>query len=373
MDVEGETSMKRIVIDAREFTTSTGRYVSKLVEYLEKIDHEHEYVVLLYPKDLEAWQPTNPNFTKMVCPYKEFTFAEQFGLLRQLNSLKPDLVHFGMVQQPLLYVGKVITTMHDLTTARFKNPSKNQLVFTLKQQVYKAVNWFVPHKDQHIIVPSDYVKEDVATFAHITTDKITVTYESADKIPDTPAPIKSVEGKHFIMYVGRPTPHKNLDRLVEAFKILQTSQPDLHLVLAGKKDVLYSRIEEKTKSEQIANIYFTDLVSEGQLRWLYEHCAAYVFPSLSEGFGLPGLEAMAHGAPVVASSATCIPEVLGEAAMYFDPLNVQDMVRAIEEVIKDKNRRMRLIELGYTQAAKYSWQRMAEQTLVIYKQVLGEK
>jgi len=114
-------------------------------------------------------------------------------------------------------------------------------------------------------------------------------------------------------------------------------------------------------------------VSEGELRWLYEHCAAYVFPSLSEGFGLPGLEAMQHGAPVVSSNATCLPEVYGDAAHYFDPLDVQAMADAINEVITDKDLRARLIAAGHTQAATYSWKRMAEQTLAVYKTALTDK
>jgi len=105
------------------------------------------------------------------------------------------------------------------------------------------------------------------------------------------------------MYVGRPTPHKNLDRLVEAFKLVHETYPDLVLALAGKTDHNYQALEEKVKTGGIPNVVFTGFISDGQLRWLYEHCTAYVFPSLSEGFGLPGLEAMAHGAPVVSSDA----------------------------------------------------------------------
>jgi glycosyltransferase involved in cell wall biosynthesis len=111
---------------------------------------------------------------------------------------------------------------------------------------------------------------------------------------------------------------------------------------------------------------FTDFINEGELRWLYEHSAAYVFPSLSEGFGLPGLEAMIHGTPVVSSDATCLPEVYGDAAHYFDPRDVRDMAAKISDVLTDSKLRQDLIKKGTAQAAKYSWQRMAEQTLEIY-------
>ncbi len=363
--------MKHIVIDGRELRTSTGRYVERLLHYLQKIDTSNEYTVLLKPKDFDEWRPTNKRFTKVACPYKEFTFAEQIGLLKQLRELKPDLVHFAMAQQPILYRGKVVTTVHDLTTTRFRNPAKNRLVFTIKQQVYKLVNKIVAHKSVAIIVPTEFVKNDVAKFARINSRKINVTYEAADKIIEDPKPVEGLDDSaQFILYVGRPQPHKNLDRLVDAFLLLRQENPGLRLVLTGEKDVLYKRIEKKVRAKAITNVIFTGFVSEGQLRWLYEHTAAYVFPSLSEGFGLPGLEAMQHGAPVVSSNATCLPEVYKDAAEYFDPLNVEEMAESIKKVLDDEALRKHLIARGNSVANSYSWQRMAEQTLEVYKNVL---
>ncbi len=165
----------KVVIDARELRTSTGRYVERLLYYLQQLDSKHTFVVLLKPKDMESWQPSNKRFVKVACPYKEFTFAEQIGLLKQVYSLKPDLVHFTVVQQPVLYLGKVVTTMHDLTGARFRNPSKNWLVFSIKQLVYKWVNKIAARKSSIIIAISDFVKDDVAKFARINSRKITVT------------------------------------------------------------------------------------------------------------------------------------------------------------------------------------------------------
>jgi glycosyltransferase involved in cell wall biosynthesis len=120
-------------------------------------------------------------------------------------------------------------------------------------------------------------------------------------------------------------------------------------------------------------VIFTGYVSEGRLRWLYEHAAAYVFPSLSEGFGLPPLEAMIHGAPVVSSNATCLPEIYGDAAHYFDPTDVSDMAKKIDDVLSNPKLREELVEKGKIQVKKYSWKRMTEQTLDVYKKVLEEK
>lgn len=365
--------MSHIVIDARQYTTTTGRYVYRLVQYLEKVDSEHDFTILLKPHDMDVYEFSNPRFTKVACPYKEFTFQEQIGLLRQITGLKPDLVHFPMVQQPILYRGKVVTTMQDLTTLRFRNPSKNPVVFILKQQVYKAVNHIAARKSSAIITPSEFVKQDVIAYTGIPTDKITVTLEAGDPIPDQPEPITKLINQPFIMYVGRPQPHKNLGRLIDAYAKVKVSHPQLKLVLVGKKDVLYKAHEEYVRTKDILDVVFTDFISEGELRWLFENCRAYIFPSLSEGFGLPPLEAMHHGAPVVSSNATCLPEVNGDAAHYFDPLNIDDIATKISEVLDNPQLRDDLIAKGKVQAGKYSWQRMAEQTLAVYNQVLADK
>lgn len=361
--------MRRVVIDARESGTSTGRYIDKLVEHLHAYKPKMEIIILTKPERLEVMTSIAPAFPVIETPFREFTFGEQLGFRRQLNGLQADLVHFGIVQQPVLYRGAAVTTMHDLTTVRFRNPSKNPIVFWAKQQVYKWVNKKAARKSAAILTPTQFVKDDVVAFTGVRPDKITVTYEAADYITDEPAPIESLADKQFIMYVGRPMPHKNLGRLIDAYTELKKTHPDLHLVLAGKKDALYEAHERRVRDEGITGVTFTGFVSDAQLRWLYEHCQAYVFPSLSEGFGLPGLEAMAHGAPVASSNATCLPEVYGDAAEYFDPNSIQSIVTAIDRILTDETRRAELIALGQKQAQKYSWRRTAEQTLAVYEQV----
>ena len=324
------------------------------------------------PKDMDAWEPKSKRFTKVACPSKEFTLAEQTRMLWQIIKLRPDLVHFGMTQQPVLYRGKVVTTMHDLTTLRFDNPMKNRLVFGFKQMLFRWVTFIAAHKSRRIITPSEYVKDDVARAMRTNSRKIVVTYEAGDSINEKSKQINELADAQFIMYIGRPNPHKNLGRLIEAYSKLKQDMPELHLVLAGKRDVLFKRHKRDVERMGIPDVHFTGKISDGELRWLYEHCAAYVFPSLSEGFGLPGLEAMACGAPVVSSSATSLPEIYGDAAHYFDPLDVDDMAKAIKSVLTRPDMRKRLIAAGHKQVKKYSWRRMAEETLAVYKYVLGE-
>ncbi len=357
----------KIVVDARFLRTTTGRYIDRLLHYLQEVDKTNDYTVLLKPQDMDGWQPTNQKFSKLACPYKEFTFAEQLQLLWQIRSLKADLVHFTMVQQPVFYGGRAVTTMHDLTTLRFRNPSKNWLVFSLKQLVYRWVNKRVAQKSKSIITPSQFVKNDIASFAGIPKNKIVVTYEATEKILAKPEPISGLGKNQFIMYVGRPQPHKNLRRLMGAFEVLKTSHPDLKLVLVGKVDPLYRMHQRWAQRRGLKDVVFTGFVTDGQLRWLYENTAAYVFPSLSEGFGLPALEAMAHGAPVASSNATCLPEIYGEAANYFDPLEITDIKNKIEQILDNEKLRKALIQKGFSQVQKYSWRKMAEETLEVYR------
>lgn len=361
----------RLVIDARESGTTTGRYVDKLVESLGKLTPKFEIMVLTKSPRIQFMKQAAPNFRVLQSDYKEFSFSEQLGLLKQINSLQPDLVHFTMTQQPVRYKGKKVTTIHDLTTLRFENPAKNPLVFRSKQLVYSRVVRKVAKQSTAIITPSKYVKQDVAQYANISLNKIAVTYEAADKISSAPDPLLRLSGKQFIMYVGRATPHKNLPRLLEAFEILGKKYPDLMLTLVGQTDANYKRLEAQASHKRLANkVVFTDYVSEGQLRWLYQNTAAYVFPSLSEGFGLPTLEAMAHGAPVISSNATCLPEINGEAAAYFDPKISFDMAKQVSSVLSDAKLRGQLIRAGRAQAAKYSWSDTAAKTLAIYNKIL---
>lgn len=360
-----------VVIDARESGTSTGRYIDKLVENLALLESGDDFTVLTKKHRVRYVKKVAPAFEVVESSFKEFSFSEQFRYIWQLYGIKNDLVHFGMTQQPILYFGRSITTIHDLTTARFRNPAKNAVVFKVKQLVYKIVIKIVARKSAAIIVPSEFVKKDLLEFTNIDPDRIYVTYEAADKITDKAEPLRNLVGEKFIMYVGRPQPHKNLARLIDAFELLKQEHPELKLVLAGKKDVLYERQEKRIRQKRIEGVVFTDFVSEGQLRWLYENARAYVFPSLSEGFGLPGLEAMMHGAPVVSSNATCLPEIYGKAALYCNPTDVGTIAAQINEVLTNPSLRKKLIDAGHNQAAKYSWKKTAQQTADIYKSLIN--
>lgn len=334
----------------------------------------NEYIILLPPDQMDSWKFTNPNFSKVAAPYTNYSFGEQVGFLRLLLSLKADLVHFAMPQQPILYFKPHVTTVHDLILLKTYNSDKNKLLFTVKQFIGRGVFYLVGRTSRHILVNSEYTKKSYLEFAKIPEAKTTLTYLGSAVGKVTPKEYSPLAGKQFLLYVGNQSDYKNIRRLMQAHRQLLQNNPELLLVLVGKltgKNGVSLRLNKEWAEQQnFKNIVYTDFVPDEELAWIYQHCATYVFPSLMEGFGLPGLEAMSCGAPVTSSNTTCLPEVYGNAAHYFDPLDVNDMARAITEVLQDAQLRHTLVQRGYEQSKKYSWQRMAEQTLAVYKQAL---
>jgi glycosyltransferase involved in cell wall biosynthesis len=361
--------MTHIAIDARIINSTTGRYVERLLTYLQDVDQNNVYTVLVRAKDENYWKPTNKNFIVTVADYSDYSFAEQLGFSALLNKLKPDLVHFCMPQQPISYKGKKVTTFHDFTLVKTYNSDKNWLVFHAKQFVGKYVFKKVAKDSNHIITPTKFTKKELLDFTDVKDEDVTVIYESADVANGASKPYK-LPYKKYLLYVGQQSDYKNIKRLGDAHQKLLKTYPDLGLVLVGKKNTSALANEACFNKQNYKNIFFTDFVEDNQLNWLYSHASAYVFPSLMEGFGLPGLEAMGHGTPVISSNATCLPEVYGKAAHYFDPNSTDDIARAITEVLGNEKLRQKLSVDGYEQIKKYSWKKMAEQTFKIYEKVL---
>ncbi len=359
-----------IAIDARVINSGTGTYIVKLLEYLQQIDNENSYSILVRAKDKHYWQPARPNFTVRVAEFDNYSFAEQIGFKRYLDKLKPDLVHFCMPQQPILYHGKHVTTVHDMTLFKTYNSDKNWLLYHAKQLVGRFVFKRVAHTSNHIITISETTKREFQAFTNIPDDNITVIYESGEIHKGALKPYRELPFHNFIMYIGQQPDYKNLRRLAAAHQQLLKKYHDLGLVFVGRMNRDTKINKAFYEKQSYRNIHFTGFLPDEQRDWLLTKTAAYVFPSLMEGFGLPPLEAMAYGTPVVSSNASCMPEILGDAAEYFDPLDTDDMAAAIERVITNPKRRRALIKKGTAQVAKYSWRRMAEETHAVYMKVL---
>lgn len=364
-----------IVIDARIRRSTTGRYADRLVQHLQNVDPFHRYTILVQPDD--DWKMHAPNFTTVKCPYPQFSVnpLHQLKFAWQLYRLKPDLVHFTMTQQPLLYFGKIVTFTHDSTMYDFVRRGSTPLpIYKVKMWLYRFLVWWSHRKSNKVVVPTRYVADDFSKRQPFVAKKLAVTLEASEPAMAVRAEKPKDAPEDFILYVGTAFPHKNLKRLIEAFEILREKHPHLKLVITGKREEkhMVELMEWAEKRPVYEHIIRPGFVTDAELKWLYEHCRAYVFASLSEGFGLPPLEAMAHGAPVVSSNATCIPEVCGDAAHYFNPRRINDMAEKINEVLTHPKLREELIKKGHEQVKKYSWQKMAEETLTVYKDVLNE-
>lgn len=364
---------KHIVIDARNRRgPGVGRYTDRLLEHLQAAHSQHRFTVLLQPDD--PWRPRAENFETASAPFPQFSFnfLNDLRFSWKLHTLKPDLVHFTMTQHPLSYRGNIVITTHDLTMLRFVRAGRTPLpVFWLKKLGYKVIFFAAHKKAQRVLVPTKFVAEDLARLYPFTKRKTTVTYEASEpEIPGDAIPPSGIR-KPFIMHVGSPFPHKNIKHLIESFERIIKDQPDLTLVLAGKKEFYFKELEDwARKRDSYNSIRFTDFIADNELKWLYQNAEAYVLPSLSEGFGLPGLEAMAHGCPLISSNATCLPEVYGDAAIYFDPVDKGETANSIKKVLSDKKLRKDLIIAGHDQVQKYSWKKMAEQTLRAYNNLV---
>lgn len=360
----------KIAIDARIINSGTGTYVAKLLEYLQKIDNENSYIVLLREKDKDYWKPTNSNFTTVVAEFDNYSFAEQIGFKNFLDNLQPDLVHFCMPQQPIFYKGRRVTTMHDMTLLNTYNSDKNWLIFHAKQLVGRFVFKRVAKISDHVITISKNTKREFQQFSHIPDNKISVVYEAAEAKLGSLVPYEGLPFKEFILYVGQQPDYKNIRRLMQAHQRMLETKPELGLVLVGRMNPDTKANKAWVEKQDFKNIHFTGFLEDTQRDWLFTKARAYVFASLMEGFGLPPLEAMAYGTPVVSSNTSCMPEILGEAAEYFNPLNVDDIASKTLRVIGDERLRQELIQRGHRQVKKYSWERMAKETHAIYMKIL---
>ena len=369
---------KHIVIDARIRQSSTGRPVDRLLEHLQEIDSDHRYTVLLKKDD--AWKPRNKNFTALKIGYPIFSFNpfQQIAFSIFLYRQKADLVYFTLTpSQPIFYFKRYMTMTHDLQMLQFNRRGRLPAwLHKIRMWGYRFLLWDAHRMAKHIIVPSQYTADSVNKYHLFTNRKTTLTHLASE--PPLPGKAKAPENKpeEFIMYTGSAFPHKNLDRLVSAFCILKEHHPDLKLVFVGKYELYMKRLEKFAKKQACGEaVIFANkdgFVEDETLKWYLQNAQAYVFPSLFEGFGLTGLEAMVHGCPVVSSDQTTLPEVHGDAAHYFDPYDIQDIATKIDEVISNEALRKKLTEKGYENTKRFSWRRFAQQNLSIFRQILGE-
>jgi glycosyltransferase involved in cell wall biosynthesis len=370
--------MSRIVIDGRMINESgIGRYLQNLLKNLQLLDKKNEYYVLHLRKDYDR-QKYQKNFHKVLANYKWYTVSEQINLPRTLQKISPDLVHFPHFNVPILYGGKFVVTIHDLIHQHYqmrRATTRDPLTYKIKQLGYEAIFKSAVKKSEKIFTPSDFVKGQLINERNIESDKIIVTPEGVDdeitliSSKLTKDKMDSIMNKFsikppFIFFVGNTHPHKNIEALIESFLEIREKYQYLQLVLSGRSNFFWEKVKSKYNHK---SIIYTDFVTSEELVAIYKNAQVFVLPSLEEGFGLPIIEAMAVGCPVVASNAASLPEVGGDAAVYMNPKDREDIKDKIQQVLNSEKLRQNLIGKGKERVKLFSWKKMAQQTLEIYQ------
>ena len=361
----------RIGIDARfagPEGTGLGKYTEKLILNLAKIDKKNEYSIFLRRKNWDFFKLPQ-NFKKIPADIKWYSSEEQLKLSGIFSKEKLDLLHVPHFNVPVLYTGKFVVTIHDLIHHQFYEQSastKNFLLFEIKRAAYKTIIYSAVKRAAKIIVPSNFVKKQVLAAFKIKPDRIAVTYEAAEEEYFKNQKREAKNQKPFLIYVGNAYPHKNLNRLLDALAILK----NVNLTIVCPRDVFAKRLEGEIKNRGLeSNVELLGYQPTENLSVLFQKATAYVFPTLSEGFGIPGLNAMAANIPVVCSNIPTLKEIYQDAVLYFDPQDSQDIADKIEKILKDATTRTDLVEKGRQQVKKYSWQKMARETLDVYESV----
>lgn len=376
----------RIGIDARFYGTlgkGLGRYTAQLIEHLEKVDTKNQYVIFSRPENYEAYTPKNKNFSKVRVDIPWYSLKEQLAYPFILKKHSLDLVHFPHFNVPFLYRRPFVLTLHDLILFHYptlRSTTLSPLLYGVKYAAYRFVLGSALRRARHVLTVSEFTKQDILKHFPIPKERITVTYqansalmkhgmEDKKNLLTTNYSLLTTNGiiHPYILYVGNAYPHKNLEKLVRAFSALR--QKDLQLVLVGKTDHFYAELQRFVSRSNAENIVFTGEVTDEELDSLYSGARMYVFPSLYEGFGLPPLEAMAHGIPVACSRAASLPEVLGDAALYFDPKSEDSIRGALEKMLGDEKLREASVLRGHKRVKRFSWEYLAEKTLRVYRTV----
>lgn len=341
-----------------------GFYVENLVQALQKIDHKNEYVLMApAPTALERDFSTPQRL-----------IWDQIQLPWRARQAKVDILHQPCFSAPLFYSGKVVVTVHDIISRKFP-----QNIPFFSRQFFGRWMPFSNRRADKIIAISQHTKKDIIEVLHIPEEKIEVIYLAAS---DKFQPIKDqfaleeVKKKYglsgpFILHVGTLEPRKNLAFLITAFaRALRLGPIKEQLVITGRQGWYYEGLFKLVKDLKLSRkVVFTGYVEEDDLPRLYNAASLFVFPSLYEGFGLPPLEALACGTPVISSNTSSMPEVIGRAGILLPPEDLEAWRRQIYRVLTNKSLRQTMAEQGFSQAKKFSWETTALQTIKIYEQV----
>ena len=368
----------RIAIDARKLRDyGIGTYVRNLLRHLARIDHTTEYVVLCREADRETVGELGENFRGVPERSPGYSVREQVTIPRDLRRERADLFHAPHYVLPPFTPCRSVVTIHDCIHLRFP-----QYVHRLGYAYARTSLWLATHRSNRIVTVSEASKRDILSYFNVPPEKIDVIYNGIDERFSTPPPEEDVArvreryqlNDPFILYAGNVKPHKNIERTIEAFYLLRRSGEfeQVKLLIIGDEVAKYAALRHAVHRHKLHKyVRFFGFVPDRTLAILYRLSAVFVFPSLYEGFGLPPLEAMASGTPVITSNVSSLPEVVGDAALLVDPLQPEEIAEAMRRVLTDPALRDDLAARGLERARHFSWERSIRRVREIYGEVLG--
>jgi len=375
----------KIAIDIRRMTEfGVGTYIRNVVRTLGRLDREVTYLLIGSPAKVKEIGPLPANFHTVPLAEPERSLKSYREFRTVVKRLECDLEHIpNLFSVPRNLACPYVMTVHDilehLSRAREQTGFWRSVHFQLTKRVLSGA--------ARIFAVSNFTKLEMEKLFNIPPGRIEVVYNAIDErllhAHASPADRQLIVERYqvtypFLLYAGRISPHKNVVRMIEAFSALKTElekdqlYPDLKLIIigddvSGNPDLRRTVIRSGVQND----VRFLGFVPIEVLRTFYDAAKIFVFPSLYEGFGLPPLEAMAHGTPVVTSNVSSLPEVVGNAAVLVHPENVFEIMRALHRVLLDQPLREKMKERSYRQAAKFSWEKSVRRIMDVYREVLS--
>lgn len=372
-----------IALDIRRIHDyGAGTYTRNLVMQLARLDTSNHYWLIGTPADWSEVTPLPERFALLDYDYSDGRFRYEWRLGWLLRKRDIQLCHIPYLAAPWLLPCPYVLTVHDivdfLVPVRDRHPVQSAWQFyRMRRSLQRA---------QGVVCVSRATQRDLQRTFGVPANKTDVIYNALDQRLTQTIELEEIERTlaryqaepPFLLYAGNVKPHKNLPRLIEAFAVLKDDlrhhrhYRNLRLFIIGDELSKHPQLRRAViKSRTQADVRFLGFVPPPTLKVFYSRAAAFVFPSLYEGFGLPPLEAMAHGTPVVASHVPALAEVTGNAAILVNPENVFDISRGIRQVLLDDALRQRLVNLGYQQVQRFSWEESVRRVLQLYAQAVA--
>jgi glycosyltransferase involved in cell wall biosynthesis len=366
----------RVAIDARKLHDfGIGTYTRNLLRHLARLDRDNEYVLLCHEPDLPVAEQLGPNFRTVLETSPNYSIREQVRIPLVLHRERPDVFHAPHYVLPPAVGCRSVVTIHDCIHLMFPQYLPNRAAYVYA----RASMWAAAKRSHRILTVSEASKRDILHFFNVPPEKIVVVYNAIDeRFRTSPAAedMARVRERYqldhgFVLYAGNIKPHKNLVRLIEAFDTLRkTGFDDLKLLIIGDEISRLPALRRAVHSHKLhKQVRFLGFLPDETLAVLYRLAAVFVFPSLYEGFGLPPLEAMASGTPVVTSNVSSMPEVVGDAAVLIDPYSVDSIVEGVRRVLTNPELASDLRARGIERAREFSWERSVARTRDLYQEV----